>query len=72
MTIGLFQFLNWLDGAIWGGQQLPNTGVGSKQRAAGFDQMGAVVKAAVSQQRAHFRKAVRQSGGFKMRQPELL
>ncbi len=31
VTIGLFQFLNWLDGAIWGGQQLPNTGVGSKQ-----------------------------------------
>jgi branched-subunit amino acid ABC-type transport system permease component len=31
VTIGLFQFLNWLDRAIWGGQQLPNTGVGSKQ-----------------------------------------
>ncbi len=31
VTIGLFQFLNWLDGAIWGGQQLPNTAVGSKQ-----------------------------------------
>lgn len=31
VTIGLFQFLNWLDGAIWGGQSLPNTGVGSKQ-----------------------------------------
>ena len=31
VTIGLFQLLNWLDGAIWGGQQLPNTGVGSKQ-----------------------------------------
>lgn len=31
VTIGLFQFLNWLDGAIWGGQQLPNSGVGSKQ-----------------------------------------
>ena len=30
-TIGLFQLLNWLDAAIWGGQQLPNTGVGSKQ-----------------------------------------
>ncbi len=31
VTIGIFQLLNWLDGAIWGGQQLPNTGVGSKQ-----------------------------------------
>jgi len=31
VTIGLFQLLNWLDGAIWGGQQLPNSGVGSKQ-----------------------------------------
>ena len=31
VTIGLFQFLNWLCGAIWGGQQLPNTGVGSEQ-----------------------------------------
>lgn len=31
VTIGLFQFLNWLDGAIWGGQQLPNTAAGSKQ-----------------------------------------
>ncbi|MGB8858593.1 MAG: branched-chain amino acid ABC transporter permease [Ilumatobacteraceae bacterium] len=31
VTIGLFQFLNWLDGAIWGGQQLPNSAVGSKQ-----------------------------------------
>ena len=31
VTIGLFQFLNWLDGAIWGGQQLPNTSSGSKQ-----------------------------------------
>ena len=31
VTIGLFQFLNWLDGAIWGDQLLPNTGVGSKQ-----------------------------------------
>lgn len=31
VTIGLFQFLNWLDGAIWGGQQLPNSSVGSKQ-----------------------------------------
>ena len=32
VTIGLFQFLNWIDGAIWGGQQLPNSSVGSKQR----------------------------------------
>jgi branched-chain amino acid transport system permease protein len=32
VTIGLFQFLNWLDGAIWGGQQLPNSAVGSKQQ----------------------------------------
>jgi len=31
VTIGLFTFLNWLDGAIWGNQQLPNSGVGSKQ-----------------------------------------
>jgi branched-chain amino acid transport system permease protein len=31
VTIGLFQFLNWLDGAIWGDQVLPNSGVGSKQ-----------------------------------------
>jgi branched-chain amino acid transport system permease protein len=31
VTIGLFQFLNWLDGAIWGDQLLPNSGVGSKQ-----------------------------------------
>lgn len=31
VTIGLFQFLNWLCGAIWGGQQLPNSGVGSRQ-----------------------------------------
>lgn len=32
VTIGLFQFLNWLDGAIWGGQQLPNSSVGSTQK----------------------------------------
>lgn len=31
VTVGLFTFLNWLDGAIWGGQQLPNKGVGSTQ-----------------------------------------
>jgi branched-chain amino acid transport system permease protein len=31
VTIGLFQFLNWLDGAIWGDQLLPNSGVSSKQ-----------------------------------------
>jgi branched-chain amino acid transport system permease protein len=31
VTLGLFQFLNWLDGAIWGDQVLPNSGVGSKQ-----------------------------------------
>lgn len=31
VTIGLFQFLNWIDGAIWGGQQLPSSAVGSKQ-----------------------------------------
>ena len=31
VTIGLFQFLNWLDGAIWGDQLLPNSGVGSEQ-----------------------------------------
>lgn len=31
VTLGLFTFFNWLDGAIWGGQQLPNAGVGSKQ-----------------------------------------
>jgi branched-chain amino acid transport system permease protein len=30
-TIGIFQLLNWLDGAIWGDQVLPNSGVGSKQ-----------------------------------------
>jgi branched-chain amino acid transport system permease protein len=32
VTIGLFQLLNWLDGAIWGDQVLPNSGVGSKQQ----------------------------------------
>lgn len=32
VTLGLFTFLNWLDGAIWGNQQLPNSGVGSKQK----------------------------------------
>ncbi|MCB0982100.1 MAG: branched-chain amino acid ABC transporter permease [Ilumatobacteraceae bacterium] len=31
VTLGLFRFLNWLDGAIWGNQQLPTTAVGSKQ-----------------------------------------
>jgi branched-chain amino acid transport system permease protein len=31
VTLGLFQFLNWADGAIWGDQVLPNSGVGSKQ-----------------------------------------
>lgn len=31
VTLGLFTFFNWLAGAIWGGQQLPNAGVGSKQ-----------------------------------------
>ena len=31
VTLGLFTFLNWLDGAIWGGQQLPTSAVGSKQ-----------------------------------------
>lgn len=31
VTIGLFAFLNWLDEAIWGGQQLPNPGAGSNQ-----------------------------------------
>lgn len=30
VTLGLFQFLNWLDGAIWGNQILPNSAV-SKQ-----------------------------------------
>lgn len=33
VTLGLFTFFNWLDGAIWGGQQLPNSGIGSKQRS---------------------------------------
>jgi branched-chain amino acid transport system permease protein len=33
VTIGLFQGLNWLDGAIWGDQLLPNTGVGSRQQS---------------------------------------
>ena len=32
VTIGLFQLLNWLDGAIWKDQPLPNSGVGSKQQ----------------------------------------
>jgi len=32
VTIGVFQFLNWLDSAIWGGQQLPSSAIGSKQR----------------------------------------
>ena len=32
VTIGLFQFLNWFDGAIWGGQQLPSSAMGSKQQ----------------------------------------
>lgn len=32
VTIGLFQLLNWLSGAIWGDQVLPNSGVGSKQQ----------------------------------------
>jgi len=31
VTLGLFQFLNWLDGAIWKDQPLPNSGVGSNQ-----------------------------------------
>lgn len=31
-TIALFQGLNWLDGAIWGDQVLPNSGVGSTQQ----------------------------------------
>jgi branched-chain amino acid transport system permease protein len=33
VTIALFQGLNWLDGAIWGDQLLPNTGVGSEQQS---------------------------------------
>lgn len=32
VTIGLFQLLNWMSGAIWGDQVLPNSGVGSKQQ----------------------------------------
>jgi branched-chain amino acid transport system permease protein len=31
VTLGLFTFLNWLDGAIWGGQQLPSSAMGSSQ-----------------------------------------
>ncbi len=31
VTLGLFQGLNWIDGAIWGDQVLPNSGVGSSQ-----------------------------------------
>ena len=31
VTLGVFQFLNWLDGAIWRDQPLPNSAVGSKQ-----------------------------------------
>ena len=33
ITLGLFTFLNWASGAIWGNQQLPNSGVGSKQQS---------------------------------------
>ncbi len=33
VTLGLFQFLNWIDGAIWKDQPLPNSGVGSKQQS---------------------------------------
>jgi branched-chain amino acid transport system permease protein len=33
VTLGLFQFLNWLDGAIWKDQPLPNSGVGSVQQS---------------------------------------
>ncbi len=33
VTLGLFQFLNWLDGAIWKDQPLPNSGVGSTQQS---------------------------------------
>lgn len=33
VTLGLFQFLNWLDGAIWADQPLPNSGVGSNQQS---------------------------------------
>ena len=32
-TLALFQGLNWLDGAIWGDQVLPNSGVGSSQQS---------------------------------------
>jgi branched-chain amino acid transport system permease protein len=32
VTLGLFQFLNWSCGAIWGDQLLPNSGVGSSQQ----------------------------------------
>ncbi len=32
-TLALFQGLNWLDGAIWGDQVLPNSGVGSTQQS---------------------------------------
>ncbi|MFM2183313.1 MAG: hypothetical protein RJB61_1607 [Actinomycetota bacterium] len=32
VTLGLFTFLNWLAGAIWGGQQLPSSAVGSTQQ----------------------------------------
>ncbi|MDO8362804.1 MAG: branched-chain amino acid ABC transporter permease [Actinomycetota bacterium] len=32
VTIGLFQLLNWLDAAIWGGQNRPNTALGDTQR----------------------------------------
>ncbi len=33
VTLGLFQFLNWLDAAIWKDQPLPNSGVGSVQQS---------------------------------------
>jgi branched-chain amino acid transport system permease protein len=33
VTLGLFQLLNWLDGAIWKDQPLPNSGVGSSQQS---------------------------------------
>jgi branched-chain amino acid transport system permease protein len=32
VTLGVFTLLNWLAGAVWGPQPLPNSGVGSKQR----------------------------------------
>jgi len=32
VTIGLFQGLNWLDGAIWGDQVLPNSAVSKQQQ----------------------------------------